>query len=215
TGDGRPGAPQTLRRRDLFALAAGLPLRAWGQGMSRRSVKPAPRGKPSGLPFHARFTDVAAAAGLRAPIVYGPPDHVDYLVETVGCGAAFLDYDNDGWLDILVLGGSRLAGAPAGATNRLYRNNRDGTFTDVTEKAGLHRAGWASSVAVADFDNDGFDDLFITYWGQNVLYRNNGDGTFTDVTEKAGLLRKQPFWGSGCCFVDYNRDGLLDLVVAH
>ena len=81
-----------------------------------------------------------------------------------------------------------LDGAPEGATNRLYKNNRDGTFTDVTEKAGLHRTGWASAVAVGDYNNDGFDDLFVTYWGQNVLYRNNGDGTFTDVTEKAGLL---------------------------
>ena len=99
---------------------------------------------------------------------------------------AFLDYDNDGWLDLFVLSGTRLEGAPPGTTNRLYKNNRDGTFTDVTEKAGLTRTGWASAVTVGDYDNDGFDDLFITYYGHNVLYRNNGDGTFTDVTEKAG-----------------------------
>ena len=105
----------------------------------------------------------------------------------VGCGVAFFDYDNDGWLDLLVLNGTRLEGAPPGTTNRLYKNNRDGTFTDVTEKAGLTRAGWASAVTVGDYDNDGFDDLFITYYGQNVLYRNNGNGTFTDVTAKAGL----------------------------
>ena len=102
---------------------------------------------------------------------------------------AFLDYDNDGWLDLFVLNGTRLEGAPPGTTNRLYKNNRDGTFTDVTEKAGLTRTGWASGVTVGDYDNDGFDDLFITYYGQNVLYHNNGDGTFTDVTEKAGLSR--------------------------
>jgi len=202
-----------MTRRSLLALAGGLP--AFGQGVATRQVKPTPRGKPSGLPFHAKFTDVAAQAGLRAPVIYGGVDRKTYILETVGCGVAFLDYDRDGWLDIFVLGGTRLEGPPAEATNRLYKNNRNGTFTDVTEKAGLRRTGWASAVAVGDFNNDGFDDLFVTYWGQNALYRNNGDGTFTDITEKAGLLQKRTQWGSGCTFVDYNRDGLLDLFVAH
>ena len=202
------------RRKYLALLAASaVPLR--GQGISSRGVKPLPRGKPSGLPFNARFIDIAEQAGLRQPVIYGGIDHKTYIVETVGCGAAFIDYDNDGWLDIFLPCGTRLEGAPEGCTNRLYKNNRDGTFTDVTEKAGLHRTGWVSAVCVGDYNNDGFDDLFLTYWGQNVLYRNNGDGTFTDVTEKSGLINKQTRWGSGCTFVDYDRDGHLDLFVAN
>jgi hypothetical protein len=194
----------------------GVPIvKAMAQGVSTRSVKPMPRGKPSGLPFDACFTDVGVKAGLTAPLIYGGADRKTYIVEAVGCGCAFVDYDNDGWLDIFILSGQLLDGVPPGATNRLYHNNRDGTFTDVTERSGLQRSGWASAVCVGDYNNDGFDDLFVTYWGQNVLYRNNGDGTFTDVTKEAGLLTDQTRWGSGCTFVDYNRDGHLDLFVSH
>ncbi len=148
-----------ISRRQLLALVAGSASRVFGQGVSSRGVKAQPRGKPSGRPFLARFTDVAAQAGLTQPIVYGGTDTKSYIIEVVGCGVAFLDYDNDGWLDLLVLNGTRLEGAPPGTTNRLYRNNRDGTFTDVTERAGLTRTGWASAVTVGDYDNDGFDDL--------------------------------------------------------
>ena len=201
--------------RRKFAKLLTLPAApVFGQGISSRNVKPAQRGKPSGLPFLAQFTDVAHAAGLREPVICGEADRKTYILETVGCGAAFIDFDNDGWLDILILSGSRMAGGLE-ATNRLYRNNRDGTFSDVTAKSGLERSGWASAVAVGDFNNDGFDDLFVTYWGQNVLYRNNGDGTFTDVTKEAGLLAARPRWGSGCTFIDYDRNGLLDLFVAN
>lgn len=198
----------------MLGLLAAAGMHARGQGVSTRTVKPQPRGKPSGLPFDACFTDIAAQAGLHVPLIYGSADHKSYIIETVGCGCAFIDYDRDGWLDIFLLSGSLLEGAPEGATNRLYRNNRDGTFTDVTERAGLKRSGWASAVAVGDYNNDGYDDLFITYWGQNVLYRNNGDGTFTDVTESSHLLYPRMRWGSGCTFVDYDRDGHLDLCVA-
>ncbi len=202
-------------RRGLLGLLTVPAFRAWGQGISSRGVKALPRGKPSGLPWHSRLVDVAEQAGLRAPVVYGGIARKDYIVETVGCGVAFLDYDNDGWLDIFILSGTRIENPPEGAHNRLYKNNRDGTFTDVTEKAGLKRSGWASAVCVGDYNNDGFDDLFLTYWGQNALYRNNGDGTFTDVTEAAGLRQAGALWGSGCTFVDYDRDGHLDLFVAH
>ncbi len=207
-----------LTRRDIIS-AMGLiaaPARvARGQGVSTRGVKAMPRGKPSGLPWNARFVDVAGQAGLRAPVIYGGVTRKDYIVETVGCGVAFIDYDNDGWPDIFILCGTRLENPPEGAHNRLYKNNRDGTFTDVTVQAGLKRTGWASAVCVGDYDNDGFDDLFITYWGQNALYHNNGDGTFTDVTAKAGLVNHATHWGSGCTFVDYDRNGKLDLFVAH
>lgn len=184
-----------------------------GQGVASRGVKAVPRGKASGIPFHAKFVDVGERAGLRHPSVFGGVDTKEYIVETIGCGVAFIDYDNDGWLDIFVLNGTRFAGAPAGTTNRLYKNNRDGTFTDVTEKAGLARTGWASAVCAGDFNNNGFPDLFITYWGQNVLYRNNGDGTFSDVTQEAGLAGSARRWGAGCTFIDYDRDGKLDLFV--
>ncbi len=202
------------RRTLLSLLAAAAPLGAQRGGMASRGVKPMPRGKPSGLPWHSKLVDVAQEAGLRAPIIYGPADRVDWIVETMGAGIAFLDYDNDGWLDVFVPSGTRFDGAPPGTTNRLYKNNRNGTFTDVTEKAGLTRTGWAFGVTVGDYNNDGHEDIFVTYWGENVLYRNNGDGTFTDVTKEAGLLRPTR-WGTGCTWVDYDRDGKLDLFVSN
>lgn len=161
------------------------------------------------------FTDIAAQAGLTQPIIYGGVESKKFIIETNGCGVAFYDYDNDGWMDILTLSGSKIEGAPKEATNRLYKNNRNGTFTDVTMKAGLTRSGWASALCIGDYDNDGWDDLFITYWGANVLYKNNGNGTFTDVTKKVKLDFTGTRWGSGCTFVDYDRDGQLDLFVSN
>ena len=166
--------------------------------------------------YPVSFLDVAHTAGLRDPVVYGGVAATKYIVEANGCGVAFYDYDNDGWLDIFLLNGSRLEGFAGGSapSNRLYKNNRNGTFTDVTREAGLVRSGWANSVCIGDYDNDGNNDLFLTYWGENVLYHNNGDGTFTDVTKQAGLRDDPRQWHAGCTFVDYDRDGKLDLFVS-
>jgi len=206
------------RRFVQLGVGAALSLRTnqlRAQGVSTHTARPLPRPAASGRPFNAHFVDVAAAAGLHAPVIYGDLEIKKYIVESTGCGCAFLDYDNDGWMDLFVLSGTRLGGAPDGTTNRLYKNNRDGTFMDVTEKAGLRSLGWACGVSIGDYNNDGFDDIFCTTFGQNVLYRNNGDGTFTDVTKAAGLWSDQQRWGAGCTFVDFDRDGHLDLFVSN
>ena len=211
-------AQRDMTRRQILSLAAvALPVSGQQfQGMASRGVKPLPRGKPSGLPFHARFVNVAAEAGLHSPVIYGDEGKADYILESIGCGVAFVDYDNDGWLDIVMLTGRRRTGeTPVEATLRLYHNNRDGTFKDATAGSGLGRSVWATGITVGDYDNDGFDDLFITCWGQNILFHNNGDGTFTDVTEKAGLLHPGVRYGTGCTWVDYDRDGRLDLFIGH
>jgi len=164
------------------------------------------------------FTDITVKAGLgRAQNISGSPTNKQFLLEEMGCGVALFDYDNDGWLDIFLVNGTSLDPAVRNRnpTSYLFHNNHDGTFTDVTEKARLTRSGWGQGCCVGDYDNDGFDDLFVTYFGRNVLYHNNGDGTFTDVSEQAGVAGSEDRWGAGCCFLDYDRDGQLDLFVAN
>lgn len=171
---------------------------------------------PANGPLGVQFVNVARQAGLTARTIYGDERKNRYLLETTGTGAAFVDYDADGRLDIFLVNGTRLDGPPSGETptNRLYRNTGDGTFQDVTAQAGLTRTGWGQSVCAGDYDNDGRVDLFISYFGKNALYRNNGNGTFTDVADRAGVAQNRTRWGSGCAFVDYDRDGALDLFVA-
>jgi hypothetical protein len=173
----------------------------------------------AGVPpaYVPRYVDVAKEAGLLAKTVLVGHENKDFLLSTTGGGIALFDYDNDGWLDIFVVNGWGLKDFPKGEepTNHLYRNNRNGTFTDVTEKAGLVRHGWGQGVCVGDYDNDGNLDLFVTYFGTNVLYHNNGNGTFTDVTRESGLMQPEEHWNTGAAFVDYNRDGHLDLFVSN
>jgi len=177
-----------------------------------------PAAPAQGAAPQVQFVDVAREAGLTTPNVWGGVASKSYIIEAKGSGIAFFDYDQDGWLDIYLTNGTRLNTTwPPGQapTTQLYHNNRDGTFTDVTAKSGLGRTSWQTGVCVGDFDNDGWDDLFCTFWGHNILFHNNGDGTFTDVTKKAGLWKDEVRWGSGCTWLDYDRDGFLDLFVAN
>ena len=211
----------------LDALAT--PLHKWQRSLLLRmgTGKPYPSDPPSQTATATSnqtpvspvtFVDVAKEAGLTAPNVWGGVDHKRYIIEAKGSGLAFFDYDHDGWLDIYLTNGTRLdAKWPEGKapTSHLYKNNRDGTFTDVTEKSGLARTGWQTGVCVGDYDNDGWDDLFCCFWGHNILFHNNGDGTFTDVTKKAGVYDEKYRWGAGCTFLDYDRDGHLDLFICN
>jgi hypothetical protein len=202
------------------ALAAQQPDALNGNRNYNTKPRPMAPGPPSAImntPLGVRFVDVATQSGLNVKTIYGGEHTNKYLLETTGCGVAFYDYDQDGWLDIFLVNGWRLEGFPQGGepSCHLFKNNRDGTFLDVTAKAGLARQGWGQACCVGDYDNDGCDDLFVTYYGQNALFRNNGDGTFGDVTAKAGLLQPRNRWNSGCAFLDYNRDSHLDLFVAN
>ena len=197
------------RRRFIQSLCATVPVFSFDQLVM-------------GLPLGVRFVDVAREAGLESKTVFGGEKKNKFLLETTGCGCAFFDYDNDGWLDIFLINGARFEPewtSDHAPVSRLYKNNRDGTFTDVTLKAGVGHAGWGQGCCVGDYNNDGHDDLFVSYWGDCVLWHNHGDGRFSDVARKAGVTTDpgngQRRWNTGCAFVDYDRDGNLDLFVAN
>ena len=167
--------------------------------------------------FTAEFEDVAASAGLTARNVYGGVANKDYILETTGNGVAVLDYDGDGRNDLLFVNGTRLAtsGAVSDSRSSLFHNEGSGHFRNVTAESGLSQTGWGQGVCVGDYDNDGQPDLLVTYFGHNVLYRNRGSGQFENVTGKAKLPVGSTRYGSGCSFLDYDRDGFLDLFVAN
>jgi hypothetical protein len=198
-------------------LTLARPRGSWPNFQSDQEADPPRNSGPQSPDLGVSFLNVARESGLNVKTIFGGEQKNKYLLETTGCGVAFYDYDNDGWLDIFLVNGSRLEGFPPGAepTSHLFQNNRDGTFTDVTAKAGVAHSGWGQGVCIGDYNNDGWEDLFVTYYGKNVLYHNNGDGTFTDVTQKAGVAGKGTRWNTGCAFVDYDRDGHLDLFVAN
>src|SRR5512143_181331 len=192
-----------MARCRLVALAplAALPL----AGLELTAAEP---------PSRVRFTDVTAGSGITFVNATGDPDHKDFIFEVKGGGVGALDYDNDGWVDLVFSRGSSLERWRGGRNPgpALYRNRGDFTFEDVTEKAGLTRGGWGVGVSAADYDNDGGVDLYLTNLGPDVLYHNNGDGTFTDVTEKSGI--RAPGWSSSAAWGDFDGDGALDLYVA-
>jgi enediyne biosynthesis protein E4 len=198
-------------------LVASVPLSSPFGTRQPQAASPAGPAPANARPL-AWFTDIAPKAGLTMHNVFGGVTTKKYIIETTGTGVAIFDFDNDGWPDIFIVNGTKLEGPPAGEpapSNHLYRNNHDGTFTDVTQKAGLTHTGWGQGVCVGDYDNDGNADLYVTYYGKNVLYHNNGNGTFTDVSDKAGVAGTGKAWGTGCAFVDYDRDGHLDLMVSN
>jgi len=173
------------------------------------------RADTSNLSAVANFHDIAVSAGLTAPTVIGEERTKDFILETTGGGVAVLDYDGDGRQDIFVVNGARRGETPDQAPlSHLYRNNGDGTFADVTAKAGVVARGWGQAACAGDVDNDGDVDLFVTYYGRLVLYRNNGDGTFADATAGSGLPATRQRWNTGAAFLDVDKDGHLDLFVS-
>ena len=201
-----------MRRSPTLLFLIGVSaLTAWLVAQAAKPTRPSEKVKPSSV----HFEDIAQQSGLTASNVYGGDTHKEFIIETTGNGAIIFDYDNDGWPDIFLPNGSTVEGFPKdqAPTGHLYRNNHDGTFSDVTSRTGVARSGWGQGGCVGDYDNDGYLDLLVTYWGQNVLYHNNGDGTFSDVTAKAGLKTSRDEWSTGCSFVDYDRDGKADLFI--
>jgi enediyne biosynthesis protein E4 len=209
-----------IHRTVFFCVAALISLGScsltYPQGMATGGVAAPRRPLPPGLkPPVVRYEDIAAQSGLTGINVSGAEREKQYIIETTGTGVAIFDYDNDGLPDIFLVNGGRLQEGGSPPTHFLYHNLGGLKFEDVTEKAGLTHTGWGQGVCAGDVDNHGYIDLFVTQWGRNVLYRNQGDGTFRDETEARGLLTAKPRWSTGCAFIDFDRDGFLDLVVVH
>src|SRR5689334_19606476 len=162
-----------------------------------------------------RFIDIAAQSGLTVSNTFGGKEKKEYLLESTGTGAAIFDYNGDGAQDIFIANGTVFQPGAPPAHSQLYRNDGRGHFTEVGREAGFTRTGWAQAACVGDIDNDGNPDLLVTYYGPNILYRNLGGGKFADITAKAGLPVTGTRWGSGCAFIDYDRDGYLDFFVAN
>src|SRR5262245_8728915 len=210
---------RSMRRRGLWIGVGALSIVAMAivvWKLPSLTTHPSPlttheSGPEPGKPW---FVDVTAAAGIDF-VHFDPATDSHYIQETIGSGLAWLDFDNEGWPDLICVQDGPVRPQPGGPrpTNRLYRNNGDGTFTDVTERAGLARSGFGQGCAVGDYDNDGFDDLVVTYLGEIVLYHNNGNGTFVDVTTKARL--QNPHWSTSCAWGDVDGDGFLDLYVCN
>jgi hypothetical protein len=204
----------------VLALLMSLAFRASAQAYHKTPEPAASHPYPASTAYAAPswFVNVAPQAGLTMLNVNGDSATKKYIIETTGSGVAILDYDRDGWPDIFLANGTTLDGEPKPATaptSHLYHNNHDGTFTDVTAGSGLEAPGWAQGVCAGDYDNDGRDDLYVTYYGKNRLYHNEGNGHFKEVAEQEGVAGDGTKWGTGCSFVDYDRDGKLDLMVAN
>jgi enediyne biosynthesis protein E4 len=219
SGD-RRGRRARIRCRAVACAIAGLAFSAYqvahGQGVATGGTAVPARPLPPGMKAPiVRYEDVAARAGLLGKNVSGAERGKQYIVETTGTGVAIFDYDNDGLPDIFLVNADRLNETGPKPTHFLYHNLGGLKFEDVTQKAGLAHTGWGQGVCVGDIDNDGYPDLFITQWGQNVLYRNQGHGVFRDETKARGLIQPKPRWSTGCAFLDFNRDGYQDLVVVH
>ena len=191
-----------------------------GVALGKTGSKPAARPYPAAAEHRgpAWFEDVAGKAGIRVLNANGGVESKRYIIEATGSGVAIFDYDNDGWPDIFLVNGELLPGkAQKGPqpTSHLFHNNHDGTFSDTTAHAGLTDTGWGQGVCVGDYDNDGYEDMFVTTYGKNRLYHNQGNGSFIEVAAAAGVAGTGKLWGTGCAFVDYDRDGKLDIAVAN